>query len=261
MTTRMVYLPIDWTAFARWAGSRQLIRRGAFDEGYALHILLSGVFGQRVLQPFRLIRSARARKGTLYAYCDQDERQLIDVARAVGTPDSLDVLGLDDLATKAMPHRFRVGQRLGFDVRIRPIRRLGRDVRDSQSGGVLRKGSEIDAFRHELLRRSPDGWHPNNESAKGISREAVYARWLDERLADVAEVNARSCRLANFRRSRAVRGDNRGPEGPDATMHGEFVVQDPAEFVDRLRRGVGRHRAYGYGMLILRPPGTAPRTS
>jgi len=44
------------------------------------------------------------------------------------------------------------------------------------------------------------------------------------------------------------------PEGPDAIVHGVLVIHDPAAFSALLVRGVGRHRAYGYGMLLLRPP-------
>ena len=259
--TNMVCLPLDWTAFCWWAGNRGLVGRGTLDEGFALHVLLSSVFGKSALRPFRLFHPSRAPTAMLYAYSSQEQDALRNVAGAVATPDCLRVLKLDDLLTKPMPRRFSPGQRLGFDVRVRPIRRLGRDLPDSQSGSVLRKGSEIDAFRLELLRRSPDGWrNPDDQSAKGVSRESVYTGWLAERLADVADVDPHRCRLANFRRSRAFRGDGKGPEGPDATLHGELMVLDPSGFATRLRQGMGRHRAYGYGMLILRPPDTVPRS-
>ena len=32
------------------------------------------------------------------------------------------------------------------------------------------------------------------------------------------------------------------------------TVTDPVAFVGLLARGMGRHRSYGYGMLLLRPP-------
>jgi CRISPR system Cascade subunit CasE len=54
-------------------------------------------------------------------------------------------------------------------------------------------------------------------------------------------------------RTRVARGD-RGPEGPDATIHGTLTVTDPGVFTKFLARGVARHRAYGYGMLLLHPP-------
>lgn len=255
MKTSMVYVPIDWTAFCRWAGNRRLIRKGAFDDGFALHVLLSAVFGKQVLQPYRLMRPGRASLASLYAYSDVDQRVLRDTATAVAPPDCMGVLGLDDLATKTMPDRFREGQRLGFDIRIRPIRRLGRALRDSQSGRLLRKGSEIDAFRLELLHRFPDGWRTatGQRAHNGVSRQAVYANWLAERLGDAAHLDEDTCRLADFRRSLAWRGNGRSSEGPDATLQGECVVRNPESFAARLRFGVGRHRAYGYGMLIPRP--------
>jgi CRISPR system Cascade subunit CasE len=41
---------------------------------------------------------------------------------------------------------------------------------------------------------------------------------------------------------------------PEATFHGTFEIQDPTQFAAMLARGVGRHRAYGYGMVLLRAP-------
>jgi CRISPR system Cascade subunit CasE len=41
---------------------------------------------------------------------------------------------------------------------------------------------------------------------------------------------------------------------PDATFRGTLRVDDPARFAAAaLARGVGRHRAFGFGMLLLRP--------
>ena len=91
------------------------------------------------------------------------------------------------------------------------------------------------------------------------TREAVYLDWLAERLAPAATLDRPASRLARFRRIRVARGD-RGPEGPAATVHGTMTVTDPSAFARLLPHGVGRHRAYGYGMLLLRPPNhPAPR--
>ena len=65
-------------------------------------------------------------------------------------------------------------------------------------------------------------------------------------------VAVEQCRLVAVSRSRAVRGNSGGPEGPDAILHGTFAVADEETFAGVLRNGVGRHRAYGYGMLLLR---------
>lgn len=262
MTNNMVYLPFGYRDLGRWAGVRGLVRRGVFDEGYVLHVLLSAVFGKAVLQPFRTFRPSNSSRATLYAYSDFEETALRNVAQAAAPPDCLEVFDPMKLRTKRMPTPFPVGSRLGFDIRVRPVRRLARDLADSQSRKVIRKGSEIDAFRLELIRRSPDGWNENvpaSDNESGISREGVYGQWLAERLASAVDVERESCRLASFVRRRVTRGNGRGPEGPDAVLHGECIVRDAREFAAMIRRGVGRHRAYGYGMLIVRPPGARPR--
>ena len=42
-------------------------------------------------------------------------------------------------------------------------------------------------------------------------------------------------------------------EGPDTVMSGELQTSDPDAFARLLARGIGRHRAFGFGMLLLRP--------
>ncbi len=114
---------------------------------------------------------------------------------------------------------------------------------------TLRKGAEADAFYVQRLRGDPVG-----QAEAGPVRERVYLDWLKVRLGGAAELDEPSCRLTAFRRTSVARG-GRVLEGPDATIHGTLVVGDVEGFADLLARGVGRHRAYGYGMLMLRPPG------
>lgn len=269
MTTHLVHAPMDMRAFHRWAGERWarkrgLNRRGAFDAGFALHVLLSGLFGRAALQPFRLFASERRTAASLYAYADVDGDTLRHTAQTVGTPECLAALDPERLRSKALTTAFEPGQRLGFDLRVRPVRRLRRSLWDPQSGRKISPGREVDVFRVAALGRFPDGWAigPGEETPGAATmrgrRGDVYAEWLVERFGGAALVEPGSCRLAAFQRSRAVRGDGTGPEGPDATLHGVLTVGDADAFVRLLRRGVGRHKAYGYGMLLLRPPGVAP---
>jgi CRISPR system Cascade subunit CasE len=145
-----------------------------------------------------------------------------------------------------MSEAWREGRRLSFDIRVRPVRRL------FKAAGVFPKGAEVDAFHIETLRRFPDG-RPVDDDDR-VKREAVYAQWLAERLDGAASVE--KVRLVRFSRHRAARNGN-APEGPDATLHGELVVHQPLAFAERLAKGIGRHTAYGYGMLLLRPAGRA----
>ena len=252
MKVHLIHAPLDMRRFSSWAGNRGLIRNGSFDAGYAFHVLLSAMFGKGVLQPFRVFASERRASAALYAYADVDEAELRSTAAAVAPPDCVDVIDPDSMRSKRMPPHFEQGRRLGFDLRLRPVRRLHRDLADPQSGRSLAKGAEVDAFRLEVMRRFPSGWSDSAAARAGVTRQLVYTAWLGERFGNAVAVE--ECRLVSVSRSRAVRGDGGGPEGPDAILHGTFAVADKETFAGVLRNGVGRHRAYGYGMLLLRPP-------
>lgn len=237
MTLHLIHLPIPPRSFAQWAGGRGFGPKGTQDEGMALHILLSALFGKSVLQPFRLFAPERG-TGSLYAYSSQPAADLADTARMVGTPEMLAAVALDELRGKPMPLP-RPDQGLGFDLRFRPVRRM-------TEGDRVR---ERDAFVAEACRNHPED--PHGMAVAGRTRAAVYRDWLAERLPGAA---LRTAELVRFQRLRVLR-DGRALEGPDATMHGTLTVTDPDAFANGLAQGIGRHRAYGFGMLLLRPAG------
>ncbi len=249
----LVQAHIDMGAFNRWAGDRGWTRQvkgraGTFDEGLALHHLTVEMFGERALRPFRLLVPPRARTGNLYAYATCPSGELRNLAGVQAMPDQIVVLPPDRLLTKPMPENFSTGQRIGFDLRLRPVRRLKRPL-----GDRFGAGSEVDAFVVEALRE-----YAGNETgmaAAGHTREAVYLDWLAERLAPAAGLDRTATRLHAFRRSRVVR-NGVAQEGPEAVIHGTLTVTDPVHFDEMLTRGVGRHCAYGFGMLLLRAPQT-----
>ena len=245
----LVRVPIDTNKLARWGAERGWAkhrgRAAAFDEGRVLHHLVHEALGPGVFQSFRFLVPPRRTNGNLYAYSAFDAAALCAAAEKHALPDHLKVLSPDRIESKQMPERWRTGQRLGFDLRVRPVRRLGSPL------GNFSKGKEIDVFLVEALRKHPTA--TEKVTAKSRTREAVYLDWLAEQLAPAAELAPSLSCLTRFRRVRVARG-GRAPEGPDATIHGTLIVTDPAAFLTLLARGVGRHRAYGYGMLLLRPP-------
>ncbi len=257
----LIRLPIDLPALSRWAAERQygwIVQKGpdgrertaGFDKGRALHHLLAETFGKAVLQPFLLITPAE-QSAQLYAYSRKDAVALRDIAGACALPEVLDVCVLDRLATKPMPGEWKAGRRLGFEVRVRPISRL--KVPLPRPGETpFPKGAEVDVFVLEAGRRFPDGSKAEETMlTQGRNREAVYTDWLAERLAGAATL-APDVTLSHFARNRVSRR-NSASEGPDATLQGDMVIDDPALFLALLEKGVGRHRAYGYGMMLLRP--------
>ena len=252
MTAHLIFAPMDMRVFNRWAAGRGLVKRGTFDQGFALHVLLSSTFGKGVLQPFRLIASPRRRAASLYAYSDEDRTTLQRMAETVATPDCLEALDMGRLRSKRMRMEYSTGQHLGFDLRVRPVRRLHSEVAHL-NGRVLAKGSEIDVFVAAVLQESSEETADVDQPSTA-RRETIYTDWIAERFGCAATIDPTRCRLMAFNRSRAVRGDRRGPEGPDAILQGVLTVGNPGRFVERIRRGIGRHKAYGYGMVLLRPP-------
>ena len=237
---QMVRGSVDIRSFQRWAGSRQLMSRHAFDEGYAMHCFLAGVFGELAPKPFRLIlpREKGCREGVLYGYCRDNAAALHAAAEQFADPLQARVLDGARLDSKVMPATWKAGKQLGFELLIRPTVRRARGGRNA--------GAEMDAFQWEA-ERHPPGAMPRN-------REEVYTDWLSAQFQRQGGVELNLASLVSFQRTRAVRAlQRRSFEGPSALMRGTLTVTDGEKFTRLLARGVGRHRAYGYGMLLLRP--------
>jgi len=242
-------LPVHLERLWRLAGERNWLARngGASDEGLALHHALNEVFGPAVLKPFRLMMSPGEARGFIYSYSQHPPETLRETAALCG-PEYDRLFELDRLQTKPMSVDFSSGRQLGFDIRLRPVRRSRKTAAETGS-------REIDVFLHEALEKFPQAAHPEkSEMIKaGRKREAVYGDWFQERLAGAADISR--VKLVHFRRSVAIR-NGQVIEGPDAILQGNLTVGDSRKFAALIRHGVGRHKAYGYGMLLLRPPGS-----
>lgn len=225
----------DPRRLAAWA-TRFGLTAGGDDLGYALHTLLAAAFGESAPKPFRHFDDARG----LLAYSPRDPDAIL-LAGQTAAPDVHAALGLDRLAARSFPTAWAAGRRLAFELRVRPVIRTG-------------EGRERDVFLAEINKPGVD--------EAGVSREAVYAQWLERELARggaaaVERLQMDAFRLStSLRKSGAVEGKRpaRRVAGPDALFSGELMVRDPAGFAALLARGIGRHRAFGFGMLLLRPP-------
>jgi CRISPR system Cascade subunit CasE len=147
------------------------------------------------------------------------------------------------------------GRKLGFEVRVRPVVRRDRP-------GDRDAACERDAFQVAYHQAEADGTGAAIELPR---RESVYRAWLAGRVGRLggARLIEDSIRLVAFQRLRVARrraadASGRRPltptEGPDAVLAGVLEVTDGPAFTSLLRRGIGRHRAFGFGMLLLRPP-------
>jgi CRISPR system Cascade subunit CasE len=205
--------------------------------------LLRAAFGELAPKPFRLIERL-GRPDYLLGYSTADPSALREHAAMFPDPLVNSALNLPSLAVMWMPTTFAAGTQLGFEVRVRPVMREHRN-------GDRELIHERDAFVAAV-----DGLGREQK----LVRERVYVDWLQARLA-AGGAKARAVRAASLRRCRVLRtGADRKPvlvEGPDVVLEGTLAVIDLEAFAALLTRGVGRHRAFGFGMLLLKAPGFA----
>ena len=252
MTLQIVRLAVDLRALSAFA-----VASGASDDdgGYALHLALRQRFGEAGPQPFRLFADGPAAPHLLgYA---TDTAALAELAALPAVDPRLDAIFPDPPQLRAMPEAWREGARYGFDLRVRPVVRFGTRRKAERAGSEVARpaenwwarAGEVDAW---IAGRTRPGGDPD------LTREAAYIAWVAARLDDAVALE--TVELVQFRRVSARRSQHGRPgrarvEGPEAVLTGTLVVRDPAAFAHALARGVGRHVAFGYGMLLLSPPG------
>lgn len=239
----LVQLDPDREAFARWTTLQERRlglkpSRGASDTGYAWHTLLTAAFGDQAPRPF--VDRQVLRSNLVLGYVAMEPDRL----RANSELDTLalSALAIERMKMTFMPEDWRAGQTLGFEVRCRPIVRTRLHAR---SGKI----DEMDAAVHAAMENP------------GVRREQAYAGWLERELARGGACRLERTRMTSFRRTHILRrnhGGERAPkliEGPEAWLVGRLIIEQPAAFRTLMRRGLGRHRAFGFGCLILARPG------
>ena len=250
----LVRLIPDLDRLARAAALHGLIGVGG-DFGYALHAALAAAFGNSASKPF-LLRT-EIRRPEVLGYTNADPSEFHDLAHLppVDHADLVEPLCLGGVEVRELPDDWTAGRKLDFETRIRPVIRTRPQGRNGRT-------HERDVFLEEL-----DGCEPPPKDAPPHRawpmREHAYAKWLARELARGNSAELDVARLVMFRRTRVLRRATRPEqargrvesEGPDVVMRGRLRVRDGAGFADLLRRGIGRHRAFGFGMLLLTPPG------
>ncbi|MEQ8964701.1 MAG: type I-E CRISPR-associated protein Cas6/Cse3/CasE [Azospirillaceae bacterium] len=190
-------------------------------------------------------------------------------------------------AAKPMPAAIPAGRLLAFRLRACPVVRSRTLARAHGHG----KSREVDAYEHRRL-TDPSGFDAAGAPPPpdATARIAAYLDWLEAQITRdgaATPVDARVVGLLRrplWRRGLTHTESRRGRKGgrgngdgdadgrpaadppervlrttgvpvPDAVFEGVLRVDDPAAFAALLARGVGRHRAFGFGMLLLAPAG------
>ena len=234
-------------AFARSSGQTNR----DIDDGYAVHAALAALFDNGAAdtkcapKPFRVVDPNR-RVLRVLGYAGVGHEVLAERARLYANPSAWGLTSLESMASRPVPSVFREKQRLGFDVLLCPVRRVAR------RGNQRDERAEVDAF----LAKS---WESENSTAS-LDREAVYREWLGAEVSKNNAARLTRARMERFqlqllhRRTQGERRKGARVEHPVVQFSGEFEVMTPVAFYKLLARGVGRHRAFGFGMLLLRPP-------
>lgn len=240
----MMQLRLNPQRLIQFAQDQGVNRAADEDLGYGVHAWLAALWGPLAPKPFRLLDPGTTwRKDQplqWLGYSTQDGAALREQAEMFAMPLALAVSNLADLTTvKQMPMTWEEGRRLGFEVLACPVSR-----RETEKDVFLR--------RVEIM----------GEMDPPLDRATVYGEWLARQLAQAATLE--SVQLVGFRLVRLLRRSQRTVDQarrfgrslilPQALLRGVLTVQDGAAFAATLARGVGRHRAFGYGMLLLRPP-------
>ena len=250
----LIRLQPDMARLARWARSSGL-SDAASDPGYALHAAAQAALGSLAPKPFALRQ--RAGVDELLGYTPASTEHL---ARACALdahdPDAASALRLHQMVAKAMPADWRAGECFSFEARVAPVVRS----RAKAPGSYV----EVDVAFHQA------------DAGTQGDRVASYEAWIRAQLGRLGAAELLSHETVKFqltdmvRRTqavdsvRAVRDSGGGRSArrgllPDLTVRGELRVADGEAFAALLSRGLGRHRAFGFGCLLLAPPGAFHR--
>jgi CRISPR system Cascade subunit CasE len=242
MTLYMIQLLLDPLAFVRFLQSQGLNRKEDEDLGYGIHAWLAAAFGDLAPRPFRLYMGAKDhRPPKVLGYASQPHTILVDKAKSFAEPFTLSVCDFDHyIDSRKMTTDWSRGTRLGFEVLTCPV------------GRKAQSHIEKDIFLIHAERLGSDA---------GLSRELVYREWLEKQLESVCELeyaDLKSFRLVHqTRRSQASKDANRQKLArltrPQVLLAGTLKVEDGVALSQIVSKGIGRHKAFGYGMLLLRP--------
>jgi CRISPR system Cascade subunit CasE len=225
----LLRVPIHAPQLLRFATAHGIAQQ---DEtlGYTLHAWFAALFGAQAPKPFRYIE----RRSEVLSYARADAATLLAQAQSFASPQAWAALDPEGVASKRMPAAWRTGQRLHLEVLTCPVSRKDDDEKDLYLRAVDRLGESAPP-RGEVYRE----W---------FARQCGSAVQLEQ--IELLGMNARSRFL---RRARNGANRLRTVERPQALFGATAVVVDGEGFATLLARGIGRHRAFGFGMVLIAP--------
>ncbi|MEJ5207100.1 type I-E CRISPR-associated protein Cas6/Cse3/CasE [Denitratimonas sp. CY0512] len=225
----MLRIPIHAPRLLRFAAEHGITQE---DEtlGYTLHAWFAALFGDMAPKPFRHM----SRRNEVLAYAESDAVTLLDHAQALASPQAWAVMDVAGIASKPMPSVWRTGQRLRVEVLTCPVSRKGDEEKDIYLRALDRLGSDAP---------------PRAQ----VYQQWFAAQWNDALHFEQVELLGMVARSRLLRRARGGANRLRAIERPQALFAGRAVIANNESFAALLARGIGRHRAFGFGMVLLSP--------
>jgi CRISPR system Cascade subunit CasE len=241
----MICIEVDQRKLFEFA-KRRRIPLYTSDFGYTLHCFFTELFGPNFSpKPF----SAQEANGVMLpilAYTCFTKDELEQQAQKFSTQELLQMVDWNNFSVKAMPNKWVTGHTLAFEVRVCPVER-----KSNTDQNVRQKGAEIDVYLGHVWKHGKD-----------IDRGTIYEKWTKD-IMEKAQPDKKSAmkiheiKTKGFRRVKFIRRDrNRRAnikERPEAFIGGVLEIIDSDAFTELLTKGIGRHRAFGFGMLLLKP--------
>lgn len=226
----LVRIPVHAPRLLRFAHEHGIAQE---DEtlGYTLHAWFAALFREEAPKPFRYLE----RRGEVLGYARRPASELLERAQAFASPGAWAALDADGLASKPMPDEWRSGLRLRLEVLTCPVSRKNDEEKDVYLRALDRTGADT-------------------PSRAEVYRQWFLAQWGEALRLQQVELLGMSARSRLLRRARNGGNRLRVVERPQALFGAHAVVQDGTAFAARLARGIGRHRAFGFGMVLLAPP-------
>jgi len=225
----LLRIPVHAPRLLRFAAEHGIAQEDV-TLGYTLHAWLSALFGAQAPKPFRYIE----RRSEVLAFAPLSHTELLAHAQAFAPPSAWAGLDADAVASKPMPAAWRQGQRLRLEVLVCP---------------VTRRGSEEKDLYLRALDHHADAAPPRAE----VYRNWFTQQWADAVRFDRVELLGMNARSRLLRRARNGANRLRIVERPQALFCADAAIADPNHFSALLARGIGRHRAFGFGMVLLSP--------
>lgn len=217
--------------------SRVRLNRTPGSQGTLAKVLLEGAAADQSHSLIWSLFDSNGDRKRDFVYRQIDEASFITVSPQA--PE--DAHNLWHIESKTYEPCLTSGQRLRFILRANPA------ISVRQSSG--KRSARVDAVMHAKSRLS------KKERAAFRGSEDAALDWLMARgAANGAEFDRQSCTATGYRQISIPKSGGREPiRFSEVQYEGMLIVADPDRLKSLLFKGIGKAKAYGCGLMLIRP--------